>query len=89
MVRELSLEATAGAVVLAWHTGDQGLRLRVRGEADEVLLRCRCDRSHWIVREQLEADRVHLLVSCHNCGRRQRYVFEGAETRDPRGYRSA
>jgi len=79
MVREVALESSAGAIVLAWRTGEQGLQLRVRGQDDEILLRCRCDRSHWIVREQLETDRVHLLVSCHNCGRRQRYVLEGAQ----------
>ncbi len=79
MVREVSVEASAGAVVLAWRTGDQGLRLRVRGQDDEILLRCRCDRSHWIIREQFAADGAHLLVSCHSCGRRALYVLEGAQ----------
>jgi len=69
--------ASVGMVVLGWRAADDGLFLRVRGHADEVILRCECDRSHWIVREQYPAGAAQLLVSCHNCGQRQSYLFEG------------
>lgn len=77
-MRDATLESLAGVVVLAWRSGEDGLRLNVRGQGDEVRLRCRCDRSHWIVREQVGTEGTRLLVSCHNCGRSGRWAIEGA-----------
>ncbi|HLB67325.1 MAG TPA: hypothetical protein VJN63_02425 [Thermoplasmata archaeon] len=78
MVLDVGIDDSSGIVVLAWRSGEQGLILHVRGQGDEVRLKCRCGRCHWIVREQFEDDRVQLLISCHTCGVRGTYVMEGA-----------
>jgi len=77
MVRDVPVEGSAGLVVLGWASGENGLNLRVRGQSEEVRLRCYCGRSHWIVREQFTDAGVRLLVSCHNCGVRSTYLMEG------------
>ena len=77
MVLDLGIDDAPGIVVLAWRSAEPGLVLRVRGQGDEVRLRCRCGRCHWIVREQFAGDRVSLVVSCHTCGVRGTYEMEG------------
>lgn len=78
MVRDLPFDASDGLVVLRWRTAEEGLFLTVRGESEEVRLRCRCSRCHWIVREQFGSDSARLIVTCHNCGTRQEFLLEGA-----------
>jgi hypothetical protein len=77
MVHDVRIEAAPGVVVLGWRSGEDGLILRVRGQADEVRLVCRCGRSHWIVREQFASGTVSLIVICHTCGTRGSFLMEG------------
>jgi hypothetical protein len=87
MGREISLESAPRVVVVAWRSGEDGLWLRLRGDADDVLLRCVCNRSHFIVREPFDHEGTYLFVSCHSCGRSGRYAFGPAratEARTPR-----
>jgi len=69
--------------VVGWHSTEEGLFLRIRGQAEDVRLRCECGRCHWIVREQYSPEGARLLVSCHSCGRRQTFVLEGARLPAP------
>lgn len=77
MVREMSVDGSEGLVVLGWRAAEDGLYFRARGEGDEIRLRCRCGRCHWIVREQPAGGAWSLRVSCHNCGVRTSFALEG------------
>ncbi len=79
MVRDVPVSEAEGLIVLAWRSGEEGLHLAVRGQPGEVRLRCRCNRSHWIVREEFSPGGARLVVSCHGCRTGRDFVLEGAE----------
>ena len=89
MPGELSIDTATGLVVLGWRTAPDGLYFRAKGEGDEVRLRCRCGRCHWIVREHYGAGAWTLRVSCHNCGVHGAFPLEGGTYELLRGQRSA
>lgn len=83
MVREVPVDSAHGLVVLAWRSGEDGISIRARGQADEIRLRCVCGRCHWIVRELFSGSTATLMLSCHNCGTKQTFLLEGAATHVP------
>lgn len=77
MVKDVPISNLSGAVVTAWRVVDHvHLLLAVRGQADEVRLKCRCDRAHWIVRERPAQRPPTFLATCHNCGTRVELLLE-------------
>ncbi len=83
MVREVPLDASQGLIVLHWHSSEEGLHLTARGQHEEIRLRCRCGRCHWIIHEKFLPEGPRLVVSCHNCGQRMTYVLEGVSLPHP------
>lgn len=83
MARDVRFDAASGMVVLGWRSAENGLHLRARGSEEEIRLMCRCDRSHWIVRDQFSGRRVSLLLTCHNCGQRASFTMEGVSLPAP------
>ncbi|HEY4705428.1 MAG TPA: hypothetical protein VII27_06825 [Thermoplasmata archaeon] len=82
MVKDVPISNLAGAVVTAWRVVDHiNLLLAVRGQADEVRLKCRCERGHWIVRERPAEHPPKFLATCHNCGTRLELLLEPAVSR--------
>jgi hypothetical protein len=79
MVVDLSALDATGLVVVGWRSGEEGLRLHLRGRSDEVRLRCRCGRSHWIVRERVTPDGRTMRLTCHACGAHVSLLREGDE----------
>lgn len=75
MKRDLRVDAVQKTVV-AWHTDENGLFLRLRGEDSDLRLVCRCGRSHWIVREHFAPATASLAVACHACGTRGTFSLE-------------
>lgn len=65
--------------MLGWRASEEGLFLRVRGQTDDVRLVCRCDRSHFLIRESLTEGRMALVLVCHHCGTRVTFVMEGVD----------
>jgi RNase P subunit RPR2 len=76
MTREVPIDEAEGFFVLRWHSGEDGLSLRVRGQNEEVRPVCRCGRRHWIVREGFFGGRATLVITCHNCGTRAAFPME-------------
>ena len=83
MPRDLRIDAAQGIIVVRWKTAADGLFLRVRGQADDVRLVCRCGRSHWVVREQFMGGGASLVVRCHHCGSIGSFVLEGVRLPTP------
>lgn len=83
MTRDVRIDSAPGTIVLGWKSGAEGLFLRVRGQDEEVRLVCRCDRSHWLVREQFSGGIASLSVTCHSCGTRGTFVMEGVRLPAP------
>ncbi len=77
MVRDMPLEESLGLVVKSWRSTEEGLFLKVRGHQEEIRLVSRCGRCHWIVHEHYHAGGPKLDVSCHGCGERMTYAYEG------------
>ncbi len=78
-VREVAAPELTGAVVTGWRVVDYvQLLLAVRGQPEEIRLKCRCELGHWIVREHTGKDGRTLLATCHNCGNRVELLLEGA-----------
>lgn len=83
MTRELSVDASGSLVVLGWKRQADALFLNVRGQPEEVLLRCRCGRGHWIVTELFPPEGSLIVVSCHYCGTRRTFPFESLTPHRP------
>ncbi len=83
MPRDVPIDAARGIVVMGWHSREDGLSLRVRGQNEEVRLVCRCGRSHWVVREHFANGAASLLVTCHSCGTRGTFPLEGVSLPAP------
>jgi hypothetical protein len=76
MTRDVPIDAVRGRVVVAWHTDEGGLFLRLKREDEDLRLVCRCGRSHWIVREHFAPEAASLAVTCHGCGTRGTFSLE-------------
>ncbi len=76
MTRDVRVDTVQGKVVVAWHTEEDGLFLRLKGEGEDQRLVCRCGRSHWIIREHVPPGAVSLVVTCHGCGTRGTFSLE-------------
>jgi hypothetical protein len=70
MTHDVRVDAVQAKVVSAWHTDENGLFLRFKGEDDHLRLVCVCGRSHWILRELFPPGAAALYVTCHGCGTR-------------------
>ncbi len=82
MVKDVPISNLSGAVVTAWRVEDHiNLLLAVRGQSDEVRLKCRCERGHWIVRERPAERPPTFLATCHNCGTRLELPLDPAPSR--------
>jgi hypothetical protein len=84
MIRDLQFDESAGTVVLAWKSSEDGLLLRVRGQPEDVRLVCRCGRTHWIVHEDDSSTGAVLLLTCHHCGTRGTFPIEPIRMAVPR-----
>jgi len=83
MPREVRIDSASGIIILGWKTSEDGLFLRIRGQAEDNRLVCKCDRSHWLVRENFAGGGATLVLTCHHCGTRGTFVMEGVSLPAP------
>lgn len=67
MADAVDLAGAASTRVAAWRIEEGRLVLSIEGEPR--VLRCACERCHWMVETREHEGRALLAVWCHGCGR--------------------
>jgi len=83
MMRDVRIDSSQEIIVRGWKSGSEGLLLQIRGLDQEVRLKCRCGRSHWLVREQFSGGLAALSVTCHGCGTHGMFRMEDVRLPTP------